>query len=593
MIKRYSSFQNCIYVLKDCLVYTPVVIVLAVFLAVASSAAAVSGTYIPAMIVKGLEENWGMERIIWVVAMLALAVAALNLLNMVCQALYSAQKSKCRQQFILYLDQKVMNIDYQYLEKAETQVKINQAADLLYTSSDAVGIHEIHEGMKDLLSVALGITACAVLLKQLHFGMVLFVFVISMCNAVLNLLDVHYQQTHRDAWAKADKKIQYINRKLTEKDYGMDIRAFGCVGWLMSKLDDAIRERGRWFERICGHSSQIGGIQAAVNLVYHGGVIGYVIWAIISGRIAASDFVLYMGLITQLAVFNSQLFSACNRLIAGGRDVQVIREFLEWKGRTGRQEDLVEKMGSQPIEIRFEHVTFCYRPDEKAILSDFNLTIHPGEKIALIGANGAGKSTLIKLLCGLYEPTEGQIFLNNIPISEYAQECVWKLFSVVFQDFVIMPLPIAQNVAMALPEDIDHNRVKKYIDQVGLKEKLLDTSVPLIKEASEEGIDLSGGQIQRLLIARAMYKDAPVFLLDEPTAALDPLAESRLYDQYNEMVKGKTSIFVSHRLASTKFCDRILFLDNGKIAEAGTHDQLLSKNGKYAEMFRTQSKYYS
>ena len=253
---------------------------------------------------------------------------------------------------------------------------------------------------------------------------------------------------------------------------------------------------------------------------------------------------------------------------------------------------LMDKIGNEPVTIFCDNISFKYSEDSPYIIRNLTLKIKAGEKVALVGANGAGKSTLIKLICGLYKPTSGEIYINNYAIHDIEAREVFKIFSVVFQEFVLFPFTVAGNVAMLPNAQSDYDRVSECLNNAGLTEDDVNLNSRMIKAAHEDGIELSGGQIQKLLIARALYKNAPAFLLDEPTAALDPLAEENLYNKYNELVRGKTSIFVSHRLASTKFCDRVLFMDGGDIIASDKHGNLLHTCADYAKMFNAQNKYY-
>ena len=238
---------------------------------------------------------------------------------------------------------------------------------------------------------------------------------------------------------------------------------------------------------------------------------------------------------------------------------------------------------------------FSYQADAGKVLEHFSMKISPGEKIALVGVNGAGKTTMIKLLCGFYRPDSGQILIGGEDIGNFRKKDLLRLFSAVFQDIYIPPFSVLESVSMREQEKTDRARAENCLRKVGLWEKIssceagMDT--PMTREI-EEGIVLSGGEQQKLLMARALYKDAPILILDEPTAALDPIAESRTYEQFQEMASDKTAIYISHRLASTRFCDRICFLSGGRIAEEGTHEELMKKDGAYREMFLLQSKYY-
>ena len=266
-------------------------------------------------------------------------------------------------------------------------------------------------------------------------------------------------------------------------------------------------------------------------------------------------------------------------------------------GRKFRFEDGKELKADpkKEYEIRLENVSFRYPKAQKDTISHINLTIRPGEKLAIVGLNGAGKTTLVKLACGFLDPTEGRVLLNGEDIRQYNRRDYYTMFSAVFQDFSVLEASVEENIAQQV-EQIDSKKVWSCLEKAGLVEKV--NAMPekekskIGREIYEDGTELSGGQTQRLMLARALYKDAPILVLDEPTAALDPIAENDIYMKYSSMSSGKTSLFISHRLASTRFCDRILFMEHGQIAEEGTHEQLLEKKGGYANLFEVQSKYY-
>ena len=243
-----------------------------------------------------------------------------------------------------------------------------------------------------------------------------------------------------------------------------------------------------------------------------------------------------------------------------------------------------------------ENVSFRYPGASEDTLHNLNLTIHNGEKLAVVGRNGAGKSTLVKLLCGFFDPTDGCVLLNGEDIRKYNRKEYYRLFSAVFQDFSILPGTIAENVAQCVDE-IDFSRVKAAVKDAGLEENIERLSekyeTKLGRKVHLDAYELSGGETQRLMLARALYRNAPVIVLDEPTAALDPIAESDLYERYHELTKGSTSIYVSHRLASTRFCDRIILIGAGGIAEMGTHEELMEAGKEYAHLYEVQSRYYT
>lgn len=250
--------------------------------------------------------------------------------------------------------------------------------------------------------------------------------------------------------------------------------------------------------------------------------------------------------------------------------------------------------------IRFEDVSFQYEGSEHATLNHINLTIHKGEKLAVVGNNGAGKTTLIKLACGLLEPTSGRILFNGIDIREFNRDDYYELISVSFQNVCLLPMSIAMNIGCgksSIDNEASHyEKINNAITLSGLKEKIVSlpngVATELVPSVVEGGINLSGGEAQKLMLARAIYKEAPLIILDEPTAALDPIAEQEMYLKYNDLTTDRTAIYISHRLSSTRFCDRIILLDHGIIAETGSHEELMKLSGKYKKLFEIQSQYY-
>ena len=249
-----------------------------------------------------------------------------------------------------------------------------------------------------------------------------------------------------------------------------------------------------------------------------------------------------------------------------------------------------------PCDIELRNIYYKYPGAEDYTIKNINLHIKKGEKLALVGVNGAGKTTLVKLICGLYTPTKGEIYINGKKSSSYNRDEYYTLFSVVFQDIHLLPVSIEKNISLQLEEEINSEKVDKVIKMSGLMEKVKSLEkgkdTLLVKSVYKEAIELSGGEMQKLMLARALYKNGPIIILDEPTAALDPIAENEIYRQYNQLTKEHTSIFISHRLSSTRFCDRIVFIQDGKIIEEGDHYSLMELDGEYKNMFDKQSHYY-
>lgn len=324
----------------------------------------------------------------------------------------------------------------------------------------------------------------------------------------------------------------------------------------------------------------------------------WLVYNVIQGNYQISDFILYVGLVITFHDSVGYVNWIFSNIRGNCLLINDYRNFLNWEES---KKNIVENEKKQSVHdgnysFEFQNVSFKYPGHDIYALKNINLKINAGEKLAIVGVNGAGKTTLVKLIMKLYEPTQGRILLNGVDIKEYNREEYFKLFSPIFQNVECFAMTIYENISFEEEKNTDMDKVGKVLEQSGLKTKIdcydKDVHSNLLKIFDKEGIDLSGGEKQRLAMARAMYKGGEVIILDEPTAALDALAEDKMYREFDNMIQGKTAIFISHRLGSTRFCDKIAMFDGGEIVEEGTHDELIAKNGKYAYMYEVQSQYY-
>ncbi len=304
----------------------------------------------------------------------------------------------------------------------------------------------------------------------------------------------------------------------------------------------------------------------------------------------------YVGAITQLFRGLSALLETMGQIRANGEFLQLNFEYLDLPNRMYQGSLTTEKRSDRKYEVEFRDVSFRYPDTDQWALRHANIRFRVGSRLAVVGRNGSGKTTFIKLLCRLYDPTEGEILLNGIDIRKYRYDDYMRIFSVVFQDFKLLALPLGENVAGAA--EYDRTRAEKCLKDAGFGDRLsampdgLDTW--LYKDLTEDGVDISGGEAQKIAIARALYKDAPFLILDEPTAALDPIAEAEIYSRLNDIVEDRTAVYISHRLSSCKFCDEIAVFEGGQIVQQGSHDALLAEeNGTYSTLWHAQAQYYN
>ena len=334
--------------------------------------------------------------------------------------------------------------------------------------------------------------------------------------------------------------------------------------------------------------------EAVLTMARNGIAYVYLISMVLKEGLGVPEFLLYFTAVTTFTTWVMGILQQVTKLHEQSLDISRVREFIEYP-EPFRFEEGESVPKADGYELKLEHVSFRYPEAEEDTIHDLNLTVRPGEKLAIVGLNGAGKTTLVKLLCGLFDPTEGRVLLNGKDIREFNRREYYGLLSAVFQEFSILDVTVAENIAQT-NRNIDYDRIRDCIEKAGLTKTIhelpngLDTHVG--REVYLDGVLFSGGQTQRLMLARALYRDGPILMLDEPTAALDPLAENDIYMKDNDMTAGKTSLFISDRLVSTRFCDRIIFVADGRIAEEGTHESLLALGGEYAKLFEVQSRYY-
>lgn len=545
--------------------------------------------YLPRVVVQAVTEGWEFSRLALYVGALSGGIALLNVISTYSGLLYSERASVGRLEMGLMLENVMMSCKYALTEDPVWQMKMDEAGNAIYADGRTFGIAGMVHTLRDFVVNVLGVFTFSMILGVLHpVVLVLLVFTSLIPGMVANRVNL-YINGQRENWLHYDKQINYIYNNVAMPTAGKDLRLYGASVFFLGKMEEAILKRLSWMKKMMLRCLGTDGVSALMLVLQNGISLGWIASEIIQGKISVADFTFYSGAVIQFTQFMNRFVQSYSTVKGCSLDVQRVRDALAY---LPEGEDKPEEApGKRPApEIRFEHVTFSYPGSGEPVLKDINFCVRPGEKLALVGANGAGKTTLVKLLCGLYQPSEGRILIDGVPTSEMRDGKLYSYFSAVFQDMLVLPFSVLDNVAANDKADVE--KVRRCLEKAGISKRFPDLNQPLVKGILDGAENLSGGEEQKLLLARALYKDAPVLVLDEPTAALDPLAESALYEKYNEFTREKTSFFISHRLASTGFCDRILLLGEGSILEEGSHRELLAKGGQYAHMFHEQSKYY-
>jgi len=515
--------------------------------------------------------------------------------------LYNTHRTNMMGQLFL----KSLRVKYEYTESGSMRKVYRKGASSLQ-SGDWSASSQIVTGTISLLVSIISFFLYSTVIGYLSLGMLAVLLVLSAANYLLSMSQIRYEESLRDEYATAWKHYSYVNGVMGDVRRAKDIRIFSMRDWLVQLRDQTVEEVKTVDEKSKRKASfyqKIGYTLAAARDL---GAYAYLLYQTTTGEVTAGEFVLFFGAITGFSGFLTGIMDSLALLRGAANSADYFRAYLELpeEDRTTGRHHINEL--SFPPEIEFRNVSFSYHGSEddqeeassrpEKIFQNLNLIIHPGERLALVGINGAGKTTLIKLLCGMYEPEEGQILIDGIDRNEFPRQEIYQLFSVVFQEQLILPFTVGENLAMDRAERVDEHKAWSVLEKAGLKELFCEKGVNLktymTKAIMEDGLELSGGQQQRFLLARALYKDGPILVLDEPTAALDPIAESEVYSHYNQYSQGKTALFISHRLASTRFSDRIILFENGRILEEGTHEELMAAGGAYAEMFEIQSSYY-
>lgn len=545
---------------------------------------------------------------LYTVVVFLLTQYGLGLFEKICRQYLDGQKELCLARTEQKITAKALELEFEKFEKTETMDAIRR------TNVSSMGSGNVGD---QLIVIHTLITSLLSVLYALFFLLRLFLLSDSSRNnfftssfsmlALLLLCGVQLALSSRINRRSTQKKIElnqgndhsnsvanYLVNVMLEERRADDIRIGHLDHFLDVQFGKAMEHFLPMYLDFARFSAITDGKNALLSLLSNFAAYLVIGARALYGVLPIGDVLLYAGSVTR-AMSDLQTF------LATGSEFDYINSYLSTYEDFIAQPSMaydgtlpIEKRDDGQYEFAFHDVSFSYPGTNIPVLEHVTLSFAVGEKTALVGRNGAGKTTLIKLLCRLYEPTSGYITLNGIDIRKYSYKEYTQAFSVVFQDFHLFSLPLDENIAAGT--EIDEAALQSSLAKVGLTGRVQQLPQGVrtrLYNNNGSGVNLSGGEAQRTAIARALYKDAPFVILDEPTAALDPIAEAEIYEQFSQMTAGKTAVYISHRMSSCKFCDRIIVLDHGRIAEDGTHDTLLANHGIYANLYETQAQYYT
>ncbi len=579
----HSFVSNAVYVLRDIFRTKKTMFAAIPTTAVCASLLSLMAVYLPKTAVDLVQSSASVGEVLLRLGVFFAAIMFVKAINGVADNTLNGAYFDLRLIHMRRIVSKSMRQSYGRLESAEGQNCYWKARSVAQG-----GIVNMIYTIVEIATNLINFVAFSYIIALLNPLIILFLIAMSLLVFVFMLRGSRIWESMRNDTAEVQNQIFCLAQECGDARSGKDIRLYGMKSLFVNKARALALKRMRLYNRQRSGYIQEHFVTIATEFLRDGAAYAYLIYRTVRGGISAGDFVLYFGAIASFSGWVGKLNWQIDKLRRYYYDVNYFREFMEYEDPKIENPEKIR--GSFP-EIEFKNVCFSY-DGKKNVLENFNLKIASGEHIAIVGVNGAGKSTIVKLLCGFYSPMSGSVTIGGAEVTKVPPEERFEKISAVFQDICILPHTLAENISMKEMSLTDKELAAKSLETAGMFKFAGSLDTPMTKAVRDDGTELSGGEAQKLMMARAVYKDAPILILDEPTAALDPIAESETYKRFHEVSEGKIALYISHRLAGTRFCDRIVFLDGGKAAEIGTHEELLKSNGGYAKMFEMQSLYY-
>ena len=595
---EYGIFSNSFFLMKKMHKYCPFILYLMLLGVITNSLMQYLWSFIGKYVIDIVEmQSKSPDKNISPLLHILIVTTGIELISMILNCIADNKKwyyfILLRNNLITERISKVLSLNYQSLENSDILDMHQKACNATGSNEDGV------EGMMRMIyHICVQFVIMIVTVSTVTVLDPVLIIILAAVSAAQFLFSRYTgKKDKKEVWdvlAPSWRKINYMERAVQDFDYAKDIRLFNMKDWLSAKHHDILMKKQ---ERML-HSQNLwikNSVFSHLMTIISGAAIYCIlIFNVLDLNMSIGNFTLFLGLAGTFSAALTSFLNSIGSYKTCSMQTDDFRTFMNLKTEEG--DDFLPLPETDNYTFEFRNVSFKYAGAEDYALKNLNLTLEAGKKLAVVGLNGAGKTTFIKLLLRLYDVSDGEILLNGINVKRFRLADYYKLFSPVFQDVETFAFSISENISMKSSENTDKTLAEKCAVEAGLSDKLkgltngIDTE--MLKIIHEDGIELSGGEKQKLALARALYKNAPIIVLDEPTAALDALAEYKLYKEFNDIIGNKSAVYISHRLSSTRFCDSIAMFKSGEMIEYGTHDELIAQKGPYSEMFELQAQYY-
>lgn len=595
--ETYGIYHNFKYILKRQWAYSRFSIWIQIIRIISGVLAALTGIWVTKIVLDSLEKGISIEEFLLKFTPVVLLLALFTCLNYISDVsmkrLADCMRYEC---YVKEINDIAIRQEYSVYISPEGK-NIRQKAEMAVGDSGQSGMNGFLTYVTELAKNGLGLLSYSTVLLLLN-PLIIVLLIVSYTADLLVAGQIQkWIHRNKDKHAVIKRKLNYMAYRTRALSAAKDIRMYDMTGWLEHHSKRVMKDAAGMYHEIAMKRFRRNMMEQILIFLRNGLAYAYLIYMVLECNMTLGNFAAYLALVTGFGEWLHGIVDVVSALTESNYYVEDFRAYID----SAKNSDTEGKLGisgfQYPYTITFEDVCYSYPESDKRILDHVSFEIKSGQKYALVGSNGAGKTTLIKIMSGLLSPTSGRVLLNGVDVRNIKNVEYYKLFAAIFQDIGLLPASIAKNVALCIEEKMDETRVWECLKTAGLERKV--RSLPqgihtnLLKNIADDAVDFSKGELQKLLLARAIYKESEILILDEPTAALDPVAESEIYQKYNEIVGNRMSVFISHRLASTRFCDAIIFLKGSRIAEFGSHEELMKINGEYARVFRIQSRYYS